>query len=446
MSTLLEHVDRALPFALRGSVVRLVGLTAAVGGFPAPLGATCRIRAAHAAPVTAEVVGFREDETLVVPYGELTGVRRGDPVELVQSVPTVRVGDRLLGRVIDGRGRFLDDRPPTVLPHRAELRSEPASPLRRPRIDEPLVTGVRAIDALLTCGQGQRLGIFAGSGVGKSTLLGQMARSSSADVNVVVLVGERGREVREFLERDLGPEGLARSVVVVATSNESALLRVRAAHLGSAVAEHFRDQGRNVLLMMDSVTRFALAQRELGLAAGEPPATRGYPPSVFASLPRLLERSGRGPRGSITGLYTVLVEADDQNEPIADAVRGILDGHVVLSRRLAEQANWPAIDVLASISRSMTDVVDDRHRAAADGVRQLLAAYARTQDMIDIGAYQPGSNPVVDVAVKMHRPLLEFLQQPARTAVPWQETLEALHRLAAMRQTLSSPIPQRTTA
>ncbi|MGE3316913.1 MAG: EscN/YscN/HrcN family type III secretion system ATPase, partial [Planctomycetaceae bacterium] len=279
------HLQQILPFALNGHVTRIVGLTVSVAGFPAPLGSICRIASENGTPVDAAVVGFQGDDTLLLAYGELNGVRRGNRVELIQSVPGVRVGESLLGRVLDGRGRFIDGLPPAARPHRVRLHADPTAPLQRPRIDSPLSTGVRSIDALLTCGKGQRLGIFSGSGVGKSTLLGQMARSSSADVNVIVLVGERGREVREFMEKDLGPEGLARSVVVVATSNEPALVRLNAAFLGTAVAEFFRDSGRDVLLMMDSVKRFALAQREIGLAAGEPPATRGYPPSVFAMLP-----------------------------------------------------------------------------------------------------------------------------------------------------------------
>ncbi len=320
MLSAAEQVETILPFALDGTVTRIVGLTVAAAGFPAPLGAICRIHREQGSPVDAAVVGFQGEETLLLAYGDLAGVRRGNRVTLLQSVPGARVGERLLGRVLDGRGRFIDNLPAPARPHRVPLHGKPMSPLGRPRIDAPLGTGVRVIDALLTCGKGQRLGIFSGSGVGKSTLLGQMARASSADVNVIVLVGERGREVREFLERDLGSEGLARSVVVVATSDEPALVRLNAAFLGTAVAEYFRDTRRDVLLMMDSVTRFALAQREIGLAAGEPPATRGYPPSVFALLPKLLERSGRTAQGSITGLYNVLVEADDANEPISDTV------------------------------------------------------------------------------------------------------------------------------
>lgn len=434
-----EQIQRILPFGLTGSISRIVGLTAAVAGFPAPLGAICSIERESGLGISAEVIGFQDAETLLLPYGNLAGVRRGNRVSLVQSVPGVRVGERLLGRVIDGRGRFLDDLPAAVLPYHVSLHADPTSPLKRPRIDAPLGTGIRAIDSLLTCGKGQRLGIFAGSGIGKSVLLGQMARSSTADVNVVVLVGERGRELHEFLDKDLGPEGLARSVIVIATSDEPALVRLRAAFVGTAIAEFFRDAGRDVLLMMDSVTRFALAQREIGLAAGEPPATRGYPPSVFAILPRLLERSGKTDQGSITGFYTVLVEADDANEPISDAVRGILDGHIMLSRRLAHQAHWPAIDVLSSISRSMPDVVTPEHRAASDSLKQLLAAYQQSEDLISIGAYQTGSNPLVDAALKLKEEIRQFLQQGISEQVTLPSAVENLLRIARLKHALMQP-------
>ena len=436
MPTLEEQVSRVVSVGLSGSVNRIVGLTAAVADFPAPLGALCRLMRENGAPIDAEVVGFQGNDTLLLPHGELGGVRRGNRVVLVQSVPSVRVGPRLLGRVMDGRGRFLDDGPPTMLPDRVNLFGEPTSPLKRPRITEPLGTGVRVIDGLLTCGKGQRLGIFAGSGVGKSTLLGQMARSSTADVNVVTLVGERGREAREFLEKDLGPEGLAKSVVIVATSDEPALVRLRAAYLGSAVAEYFRDQGKNVLLMMDSVTRFALAQREIGLAAGEPPATRGYPPSVFALLPRLLERSGRTEKGSITGFYTVLVEADDANEPISDTVRGILDGHIMLSRKLAQQAHWPAIDVLSSISRLMTELISPEHLKAAQQIRQLMASLQQNEDLVSIGAYQNGSNPTLDVGLQLKDVIHKYLQQTPKEKVSLPTAAEELLKLAQLREAL----------
>ena len=427
-----EQLAGILSIGLTGSVTKIVGQTVSVAGFPAPLGAVCKIMREHKSSVTAAVIGFRGHETLLLPYSDLGGVRRGNRVVLVRSVPCVRVGERLLGRVIDGRGRLIDDGPAVSLPHRVALHAEPTPPLHRPRIDSPLSTGIRVIDTLLTCGKGQRLGIFSGSGVGKSTLLGQMARCSSSDVNVVILVGERGREVREFIERSLGTEGLARSVVVVATSEESALLRLHAAHLGTAIAEYFRDLGRDVLLMMDSVTRFSFAQREIGLAAGEPPATRGYPPSVFAALPRLLERSGRTDHGSITGLYSVLVEGDDVNEPISDAVRGILDGHIVLSRKLAQQAHWPAVDVLASISRSMNDVVGAEQLAASDVLKRMLAAYAQAEDLISVGAYQAGTHPVVDRAIQLQEPIQRFLRQATAEPSDMPQAVDRLIQLARM--------------
>ena len=428
---MIDQVDRLLPFEITGRVASIEGLAASVTGFAVPLGAVCEITT-RGRVLRAEVVGFRNDETLVFPYGDLTGIRRGDGVRLCQTTPTVRTGEGLLGRVLDGWGNLIDDGAPPLLTERRSLIGETIPALSRPPIDEPLRTGVRAIDALLTCGRGQRLGVFAGSGVGKSTLLGQITRGSSADVNVVVLVGERGREVREFLENDLGPEGLARSVVVVATSEEPALMRMRAAHLGTTIAESFRDQGKDVLLMMDSVTRYALAQREVGLAAGEPPATRGYPPSVFAKLPRLLERSGRTERGSMTGIYTVLVDGDDTNEPVSDAVRGILDGHIVLSRGLAERGHWPAIDILGSVSRVMPAVCDESHKATALRFRQLWAAYRDNEDLISIGAYQAGSNPDVDEAIA-RRPLMTKLLQQG----PHEPAGDVLDQL---QQVLSSPV------
>ena len=433
MLSVVEQVRHLLPFGLSGTITRIVGLTVSVAGFPAPLGAVCRIHREQGTSIDASVVGFHGDETLLLAYGDLEGVRRGNRVSLRQSAPLARVGERLLGRVLDGRGRFLDRLPAAARPHRVPLFGQLTPPLERPRIDAPLSTGIRVIDALLTCGKGQRLGIFSGSGVGKSTLLGQMAKTSSADVNVIILVGERGREVREFLERDLGPEGLSRSVVVVATSDEPALIRLKAAFLGTAIAEYFRDTRRDVLLMMDSVTRVALAQREIGLASGEPPATRGYPPSVFALLPKLLERSGRTVSGSITGFYSVLVEADDANEPISDTVRGTLDGHIMLSRKLAHQAHWPAIDPLASISRSMNDIVTREQRAAADSIKQLLAAYQQSEDLITIGAYQMGSNQLVDQAIKLREPIDAFLRQASTERATLDTAIAELMKLARLR-------------
>ncbi|MGI9428974.1 MAG: FliI/YscN family ATPase, partial [Bythopirellula sp.] len=341
-----DHVDSAVLAGLTGSVVQTVGLTAAVADFPAPVGSLVSIERSASSSVEAQVVGFRDKQTLVMPLSNLDGIRRGSPVKLVRTSRNLRVGQGLLGRVVDARGRCIDGRPQPMLDLRMPLERQAMNPTQRPRIDSALGTGVRVIDGLLTTGQGQRLGIFAGSGIGKSVLLGMMGRYTDADVTVIALIGERGREVNEFIQRELGPQGLARSVVVVATGNEPALLRVQAAFAATTIAEYFRDAGKNVLLVMDSITRFALAQREIGLSAGEPPTTRGFPPSAFALLPKLVERAGRSTRGSITAFYSVLVEGDDENEPVADAMRGLLDGHIWLSRKLASSGHYPAIDIL----------------------------------------------------------------------------------------------------
>jgi flagellum-specific ATP synthase len=364
--------------------------------------------------------------------GEAIGIGPGARVSASGRPLRIEVSDDLLGRTLDGLGRPLDGLGPAGGGRSRAVESPPPDPLERPRISERVSLGVRALDALVPCGRGQRLGIFAGSGVGKSSLLGMIARSTSADVNVICLVGERGREVREFIERDLGPEGMARSVVVVATSDQPALVRIKAAFTATTIAEHFRDQGRDVMLMMDSVTRFAMAQREVGLAIGEPPATRGYTPSVFALLPKLLERSGTSPRGTITGLYTVLVDGDDMNEPIADAVRSILDGHVVLSRGLAHAGHYPAIDVLASVSRLVGEVVASDVRAAGDDVRRLMAAYKEKSDLIAIGAYQRGTDALTDAAIDAREPIDGFLRQAAHDRSSAEEADAALTNLALL--------------
>lgn len=418
-----------MPTALVGSVARTVGMTVSVAGFPAPVGALAEIERQAGAPLTAEVIGFRDDLTVLYPFSELAGVRHGNRVRLTRTSRWLRVGNELLGRVIDAEGKAVDGKPQPALSDRACFQGLPPHPCKRPRIDTPLTTGVRCVDGLLTCGKGQRMGIFSGSGVGKSVLLGMMARHSDADVIVIALVGERGREVNEFIQRDLGPEGLAKSVVVVATSNEPALVRVHAASTATAIAEHFRDQGKDVLLLMDSLTRFALAQREIGLAAGEPPTTRGYPPSVFSLLPKLVERTGRSPRGSITAFYAVLVEADDPNEPISDTVRGLLDGHIWLSRKLASRGHYPAVDVLESLSRLMPDVTSDEHGEAAVVVRQLLAAYRDHEDLISIGAYRRGSNPAVDVAIEMQGQIESYLRQRVEARSALEEARTALLKL-----------------
>ncbi|HEX3998326.1 MAG TPA: FliI/YscN family ATPase [Pirellulales bacterium] len=429
MQSLLAQLDRVMPTALVGSVVRTSGMTAAVADFPAPVGALVEIERQTGTPLRAEVIGFRDAITLVYPYSDLNGVRRGNRVRLLGTTRWLRVGDGLLGRVVDAHGRAIDGRPQPALGDRTPRECAAPPAFERPRIDQPLGTGIRALDGMLTCGRGQRMGIFAGSGVGKSVLLGMMSRYTAADVNVIALVGERGREVNEFLERDLGSEGLARSVVVVATSDEPALLRVQAAQTATAIAEYFRDAGRDVLLIMDSLTRFAMAQREIGLAAGEPPTTRGYPPSVFGLLPKLVERAGRTTRGSITGFYSVLVEGDDPQEPIADAVRGLLDGHVWLSRKMAGRGHYPAIDILTSLSRLMSDITPRAHQDAALALRELLGAHRDNEDLISIGAYRRGSNRSVDLSIDLQDEMNRFLRQRVEEPVKLADAVAALVRL-----------------
>ncbi len=411
MLDLAEQLETIMPTALTGSVASTVGMTISAAGFPAPVGALAEIQRESAPPLPAEVIGFRDHLTILYPLNDLTGVRHGNRVRLARTARWLRVGDELLGRVVDASGRVVDGKPQPALKSRTAFSRRPPHPCDRPRIDQPLSTGVRALDGLLTCGRGQRMGIFSGSGVGKSVLLGMMARYTEAEVIVIAMIGERGREVNEFIQRDLGEEGLRKSVVVVATSNEPALVRVQAASTATAIAEYYRDRGKDVLLLMDSLTRFALAQREIGLAAGEPPTTRGYPPSVFAVLPKLVERAGRSPEGSITALYTVLVEADDPNEPISDTVRGLLDGHTWLSRDLAARGHYPAIDVLQSLSRLMPEVASPQQREAALALREMLAAYRDHEDLISVGAYRRGSNRTVDVAIEMLDEINRYLRQ-----------------------------------
>ncbi|MGE5559969.1 MAG: flagellar protein export ATPase FliI [Chloroflexota bacterium] len=413
-----------------GRVVQVVGVTIESEGPGVNIGQLCHVYPAGGGqPLMAEVVGFRDARAILMPLGQMDDVGPGCEVRALGSALSVKVGPGLLGRVLDGLGRPFDGRGPIGATGEYPANGQPPNPITRTRISTPLSVGVRAIDGILTCGKGQRLGIFAGSGVGKSTLLGMVARNTEADINVIALVGERGREVRDFIERDLGPEGLKRSVVVVATSDQPALIRIKAAFVATAIAEYFRDQGLDVLLMMDSVTRFAMAQRELGLAIGEPPATRGYTPSVFALLPRLLERSGTAERGTITGFYTVLVEGDDMNEPIADAVRGILDGHIVLSRALASQNHYPAIDILESISRVMIEIVPREQTTAAGRLRAVLATYREAADLINIGAYVAGSNPDIDHALAVIEPVNQFLRQGINEQAPFAETAQRLYDL-----------------
>ncbi len=416
-----------------GRVRDLIGLIVEATGLEAEVGEVCEIETGRGrSSVPAEVVGFRAGRTLLMALGDAAGIGPGARVTASGRPLRVDVTDDLLGRSLDGLGRPIDGYGPVVTGLTRAVQASPPDPLERPRITDRVSLGVRALDALVPCGVGQRLGIFAGSGVGKSSLLGMIARSTSADVNVICLVGERGREVREFIERDLGPEGMARSVVIVATSDQPALVRIKAAFTATTIAEHFRDQGRDVMLMMDSVTRFAMAQREVGLAIGEPPATRGYTPSVFALLPKLLERSGTSKTGSITGLYTVLVDGDDMNEPIADAVRSILDGHIVLSRDLAHSGHYPAIDVLASVSRLVGEVVGPDVRAAGNEVRKLMAAYKEKADLIAIGAYQPGSDAVTDQAIAAREPIDGFLRQTVEDRSTAIEADAALKQLVML--------------
>ena len=427
-----------------GRVANLIGLVVEATGLDAEVGEICLVDTGRTgAAVPAEVVGFREARTLLMPLGEMHGIGPGKPVTATGAQLRIPVGDDLLGRVIDGLGRPIDGAGDAPAGRARPTIARPPDPLERPPIRERVSLGVRALDALVPCGRGQRLGVFAGSGVGKSTLLGMIARSTSADVNVICLVGERGREVREFIERDLGPEGMARSVVVVATSDQPALVRIKAAFTATTIAEHFRDEGADVMLMMDSITRFAMAQREVGLAIGEPPTTRGYTPSVFALLPRLLERAGTSREGSITGLYTVLVDGDDMNEPIADAVRAILDGHVVLARDLAHAGHYPAIDVLQSVSRLVGDVVSEDVREAGQQLRWLLAAYRAKEDLISIGAYQEGTDRAVDAAILKRDAIFGFLRQrvdEASTAADADAALLALVEEAMEPQAVELPV------
>jgi flagellum-specific ATP synthase len=408
-----EALQRADLHARAGRVSNLIGLIIEATGVEAEVGELCHVQTGrHSEPVPAEVVGFRDSRTLLMPLGEMHGIGPGTAVTATGEQLRVTVGEDLLGRVVDALGRPMDGEAgaEAIAGPLRSITAPPPAPLSRPPIDERVSLGVRALDALVPCGRGQRLGIFAGSGVGKSSLMGMIARSTSADVNVICLVGERGREVREFIEHSLGT-ARERSVVVVATSDQPALLRIKAAFTATTIAEWFRDQGHHVTLMMDSVTRFAMAQREVGLAIGEPPATRGYTPSVFALLPKLLERSGASATGSITGLYTVLVDGDDMNEPVADAVRAILDGHIVLSRDLAHAGHYPAIDVLHSVSRLVDQVVPNDIRAAGQELRKLMAALREKEDLIAIGAYQHGTDPVVDTAIAKREQIAAFLQQ-----------------------------------
>lgn len=431
MKNLVECVKAINPLKVSGKVIQIVGLV--VEGYcpTATVGTLCHmIPLGGGDPVPAEVVGFRDSRALLMPLGELRGLGPGSLIQVVRSSASLNVGDELLGRVLDALGQPLDELPAPNCPHELPLYALPASPMARKPIQDPLDLGVRAINGMLTCGIGQRMGIMAGSGVGKSVLLGMMAKHTVADVNVIALIGERGREVREFIERDLGPEGLARSVVITATSDQSPLLRMRGAFVATTIAEYFCNQGKNVLLLMDSVTRFAMAMREVGLAIGEPPTTKGYTPSVFATLPKLLERAGsfKG-KGSITGLYTVLVEGDDMNEPVADSVRSILDGHIVLSRDLAARNHFPAIDVLSSASRVMRDIVSEEHMESSGQAREILATYKDAEDLINIGAYAEGSNKRIDYSISRIEAVNGFLRQGMNDVADIESSVSELGEL-----------------
>lgn len=432
LDALASRVAETPRFDRFGRVTRVVGLVIEATGLDVGVGELCRVTSlTDDRSVLAEVVGFHDDHVILMPLGELDGLHAGSFVQPLGRSFGVDVGPALLGRVLNGLGHPIDEKGPIEFTERVPLTAEPPNPLDRRMIDEPLETGVRAIDGMLTIGRGQRVGIFAGSGVGKSTLLGMIARHAKADVNVIALLGERGREVRDFIEHSLGEEGLSRSVVIVATGDQAALIRARGALVATAIAEYFRDQGKQVLLMLDSVTRVAMAWREIGLATGEPPTTKGYPPSVFASLPRLLERAGNARVGGITGIYTVLVDGDDFNEPVADATRSILDGHIVLTRKLASAGHFPSIDILESKSRVRDQVIAKEHRGFAETILRTEATYREKEDLILVGAYQKGTNPSVDSAVEHREGVLGLLQQQADETSSFEATRSVMKNLSA---------------
>jgi len=432
-----QRLDEIATITATGRVVKAVGLTLEATGLGVSVGQRCHIFSQRRQSVLeGEVIGFREQRVVVMPFGPVRGISAGDKVRYDPSSPRLLVGQHLLGRVVDGLGHPIDDKGALPRSQRNPLYASAPAPMKRKRITTPMDLGIQSINALLTCGVGQKMGIFAGSGVGKSVLMGMICRHTKAEVNVIALVGERGREVKEFLERDLGEESLRRSVVVVATSDQSPLVRVRAVFVATAIAEYFRDQGNQVLLLVDSLTRLAHAQREVGLAAGEPPTTKGYPPSVFTLFPQVLERVGPLEKGSITGLYTVLVDGDDLNDPIADSMRSILDGHIVLSRQLAMQGHFPAIDVLQSVSRVMSDIVSDAHADAARAIVQSMAEYRNSEDLINLGAYQQGTNARLDAAIQMKEPIDQYLRQTRDVAVSLEDSGHNLETLAAHSRSL----------
>jgi flagellum-specific ATP synthase len=425
-----EVLDKTDLVKCTGRVSKVVGLTIESEGPEVTIGELCEINElAGRTPVKAEVVGFRENRVLLMPLGDMGGIGPGSKVVAMNRSFQVAVSDNMIGRILDGMGNPIDGYPLGNNGRFYPVNNSPPHPLQRNRITRPLPLGIKAIDGLLTVGKGQRIGIFAGSGVGKSTLLGMMARNTKADVNIIALIGERGREVRDFIEKDLTMEGLKRSVVVVATSDQPALIRLKGAMVATAIAEYFRDQGMDVLLLMDSLTRFAMAQREIGLAIGEPPVARGYTPSVFSVMPKLLERAGNSHRGSITGLYTILVDGDDLTEPVTDTARGILDGHIVLARSLANRNHYPSIDVLASVSRLMDDIVDENHKKTAREIKKVLAVYRDAEDLINIGAYSKGSNPEIDHAIDSIGRINGFLTQQVQQRFEFDEILEMMGKV-----------------
>lgn len=431
VSERLSSIARMECMEISGRVSGVSGLIVEVREFSVPVGAQCHILTRQDDVVLAEVIGFREDLSLLIPLSAGTGIAGGDLVLCKQVRATIPVSENLLGRVINGFGEPIDGKGPLLCQLRQSIDPERLEPLQRERIKEPIGTGIRSIDALMTCGRGQRMGIFSGPGVGKSVLLGTIARYTTADISIIALVGERGREVREFIEKDLGPEGLSRSVVVVSTSEEPPPLRVRASHMAATLAEYFRRMGRDVLLLMDSITRVAMAQRQIGLALGEPPATKGYTPSVFALLPALVERCGISSHGSITGFYTVLVEGDDVSEPISDAMRGLLDGHLWLSRDLANRNHYPAIDTVESVSRVMTDVVDEQHLQNSQDITRLIAIYRDIEDLVNIGAYAAGNNPEHDLAVQSNTVICDFLRQGMHEGIGYSQAVSQLQELVS---------------
>ena len=426
-NSILDSIDLIDTVTHEGRISQIIGLVIEATGLEGSLGDLCSIRTKDNRTIQAEIVGFKGNKILMMPFGEIMGISPGSPVSVNSQPMNIPVGEQLLGRILDGMGNPIDGKGPITGSQSQPVYNVPPDPLDRKRITEVMSTGIRSIDGFLTLGKGQRVGIFSGSGIGKSVLLGMISRFTSAEVNVIALIGERGREVREFIERDLGPEGLKRSVVIVATSDQSAMVRIKGSLIATAIAEYFRDEGKNVMFMMDSLTRVAMAQREIGLAIGEPPTTKGFTPSVFSFLPKLLERTGTGKKGSITGLYAVLVEGDDMDDPIGDTARSILDGHIILSRKLSTKGHYPAVDVLDSVSRLFSEIADKNHIKCTKELIELLSEYREAEDMISIGAYSEGSNPKVDRAIQLKSKINKILRQDINETSQFDETLNSLY-------------------